>query len=60
MLLHLIFVSCIVLAFVGLAWYLLGTLTMDQRIRVVINFILVIGLLIWLFAWLLPKLILLI
>ncbi len=52
---HLLLVVVIVLAVVGLVWYLLGTLAMDARIKMVINVVLVLGLVIWLLGWFLPR-----
>jgi hypothetical protein len=54
--LHMAVVVIIVLAVVGLAWYLLGTIAMDARIKTVINVILVLTLVFWLLLWLLPRL----
>lgn len=54
---HLLLVVFIVLAVLGLAWWLLGTLALDARIKTVINFLFVIGLVIWLLLWVLPRLI---
>jgi hypothetical protein len=54
--LHLVIIVFVVLAFVGLCWYLLNSFVpMDARIKVVLNFILVVGLILFLLVWVLPK-----
>lgn len=54
--LDLVLVVVVVLLIIGLCWYLIGTIPLDQRIKNTINVVIVIGLLIWLVAWLLPRL----
>ncbi len=53
---HLMVIVIVVLAVVGLCWYLLNTLAIEARIKTVINVILVLGLVLWLLLWLLPRL----
>lgn len=53
---HLAIVVIVVLAIVGLCWYLLDTLPIEARMKVVINVLLVLGLVIWLLLWVLPRL----
>jgi hypothetical protein len=57
---HLLMVVIVVLAVIGLVWYLLGTLPIEQRIKTIINVVLVLALVIWLSLWLLPRLLLLV
>ena len=57
---HLVLVVIIVLAIVGLAWYLLGTIVADARIKMIMNVIIVLAVVIWLLVWLLPHLLLLV
>jgi hypothetical protein len=46
----------VVLAIVGLCWYLLNTLSIDARIKNIVNVLIVLGLVLWLLLWLLPRL----
>lgn len=53
---NLLVVVVVVLAVVGLCWYLLGTLAIDARMKTIINVVIVLGLVLWLLLWLLPRL----
>jgi hypothetical protein len=53
---NLMAVILVVLAIVGLCWYLLSTLSIDPRIKNIVNVLIVLGLVLWLLLWLLPRL----